>query len=141
MVYVNIKIQDHTGDRKLRLSWDNGNSRAAKKAQRRMEKMFKDLQKQGYRFYSCKKVLGIIPVKGKEVKDYNPEEGQLIYEMGEVKQKKKTERKLKKREPKIHEIDYENNKSKLEEPKGFEPEKDKVDMNRDYVATKPMRAG
>lgn len=132
--FVNIRIQDHTGDRKLRLSWDTGDSESAKIAQEKMKEMFLDLQKEGYRFFACKKVLGVFPKKGREVQRYDPKIGELFYEASS--------------EPKesgasivLEEIPSESEKVKYEEPKKFDPKKENVDTSRDYVATKTMRSG
>lgn len=130
--YVNIDIQDHTGDRKLRLSWETGNSEAAQKAQKKMEELFLDLQMNGYRFFTCKKTFGLFPRKGKEVKTYDGQIGELIYELDESKQIVN--------EPEFCEVEK-TLVEKYEEPKKFDPEIDELDVTRNYVATKPMQAG
>lgn len=76
MQTLNIEIQDHTGDRKLTLDWKPGD----KVAESHFQKMFEDLQRAGYRFYSVKRVMGIFKKKDKEVNYYDPSLGELIYE-------------------------------------------------------------
>lgn len=130
-----IRIQDHTGDRRMNLSWvpeDDEN------AQAKIQEMMEDLQKQGYRFYTCKRVLGIFTKKGKEVERYDPELKELIYvkpnvTKTQIEDKNKTS-------VKIYEIETEE-KVKHTEPKKYNPSKDKVDTSRDIVATKNLRAG
>ena len=141
MDFINITIQDHTGDRKLRLSWDTGNSDSAKAAQEKMKEMFEDLQKEGYRFFTCKKVLGVFPKKGREVTHYDPKLGELFYESEPETNGANGHRHNMVRVA-LEEIPAEENeKVKFEEPKKFNPTSDVVDTSRHYVATRPMRAG
>lgn len=138
--FVNITIQDHTGDRKLRLSWDPSNTESAKSAQARMEEMFIDLQNAGYRFFTCKKVLGLFTKKGKEVTTYDPRLGELIYESGETVRPVQMPS-VHRSSSKLQEVETDEQVIKYEEPKKFNPAKESIDTSRDYVATKPMRAG
>ena len=131
---IYISIQDHTGDRKLKLTWDPNDEVARKNIQ----EMFEDLQKNGYRFFSVKKVLGIFPTKGKEVKTYDPTLGELIYEKDPNFKEKQADEK--ESSLKIYEVEKPK-QEKYEEPRKFDPSKDKMDTSLDYVATKPMRAG
>lgn len=140
MDFVNITIQDHTGDRKLRLSWDTGDNEAARLAQARMHDMFTDLQKEGYRFFTCKKAFGIFPKKGREVTHYDPKLGELFYEAGEKSYEMSDDSKEMTRVL-LEEIPAEEEKVKYEEPKKFDPKKENIDTSRHYVATRPMRAG
>lgn len=140
MDFVNITIQDHTGDRKLRLSWETGNSESARLAQERMHDMFMDLQKEGYRFFTCKKAFGIFPKKGREVAHYDPKLGELFYEAGEKPRTSSIDSTEMTRVV-LEEIPDEEEKVKFEEPKKFDPRKEKADTSRHYVATRPMRAG
>lgn len=124
-----LSIMDHTGDRKLKLNWNPED----KDSTSHIEEMFKDLQKKGYRFFSCKKVLGVFTKKGPEVKRYDPELGELIYEVPAKREENKSSLK-------IHEVEKEQ-KSKYEEPSKYNPSTDSLDTDRDYVATGEMRAG
>lgn len=135
---IYISIQDHTGDRKLKLQWNpNPKEPSEEKAIEHIEEMFKDLQQNGYRFFSVKKVLGIFEKKGKEVKYYDSALGELIYE----KDPNFVEG-VNKRESSVTMYEVEKHKQeKYEEPQRFDPSKENVDTSRDYVATRPMRAG
>lgn len=130
---LNLVIQDHTGDRKLKLTWQPGDEEAEK----HIEEMFLDLQKKGYRFFSVMKLFGFLEVKGREVKTYDPELGEIIYEAPKEKRKEK------KNTLSITEVEKTEKQKRIvyENPKKFNPEKEKIDSSRDYIATKPLRAG
>lgn len=132
---IYISIQDYTGDRKLKLNWDPHDEVASEK----IEEMFEDLQLNGYRFFSVKKVIGIFDKKGREVKTYDPYLGEMIYEKDPTFENNEKERENK-NSLSILEVEKPL-QEKYEEPKKFDPKKDKMDTSRDYVATKPMRAG
>ena len=122
-----------------------------------MKEMFEDLQKENYRFFTCKKVLGIFPKKGREVNYYDPKLGELFYEASPNKGQVQMEKEEPKQpsfdvsktmnDPKVtsrvllEEIPEQEEKVKYEEPKKFDPKKDNIDKSRNYVATRPMREG
>ncbi|MCK2000374.1 hypothetical protein MZM54_03085 [[Brevibacterium] frigoritolerans] len=149
---IYVSIQDHTGDRKLKLDWDPNDEIA----NHNISEMFKDLQHNGYRFFSVKKVLGIFTKKGKEVKTYDPSLGELIYEkdihtkhLPSEKMESKTEGEVPAIQNKgtqndssltMYEVEKEK-QEKYEEAQKYDPSKENIDTSRDYVATKPMRAG
>jgi hypothetical protein len=121
--YIFIAIQDKTGDSKLKLQWDSKDKDAIEFAQEE----FKRLQEAGYRIFEVKKVLGFIKTKGEEIKEYNSKDGMVYYE-------KNVDRGFSLKEVEADNIRY-------EEPKKFDPKKDKVTRKKSYVATKPLRAG
>ena len=133
---MNIEIQDHSGDRKLMLNWKPGDETA----EERIGEMFKDLQNAGYRFYSVKRVLGIFKKKDKEVKSYDKELGELIYEEPAIKKGISATGTDEEVGLKMYESEKQKN-AKYEEPKKFNPDKESIDTSRDYVATQKMRAG
>lgn len=149
---IYISIQDHTGDRKLKLDWDPNDD----VANRNISEMFKDLQNNGYRFFSVKKVLGIFSKKGREVKVYDPSLGELIYEKGVRTNRLPAESIRSEVEGVVPAIQNEHTQSdnsltiyevekekheKYEEAQKYDPSNENIDTSRDYVATKPMRAG
>ena len=149
---IYISIQDHSGDRKLKLEWDPNDDIA----NQNISEMFKDLQKNKYRFFSVKKVLGIFSKKGKEVKIYDPSLGELIYEKDVRTKRLPSESIESEEEGAVPAVQNENTQSdssltihevekvkqeKYEEAQKFDPSKENIDSSRDYLATKPMRPG
>lgn len=169
--FIDITIQDKTGDRKLRLSWDNSDNESAKAAQEKMKELFIELKNNGYRFFSVKKVLGLFNKKGEEIHFYDAKDGELIYEkdpnfvMKESLNPEKEEPvsteslNINEEEPEnkilqfpveveekrfslLEHLRDDNEKNhKFEDPKKFDPEKDNFTEERSYLASKPLRAG
>lgn len=151
---IYLSIQDHTGDRKLKLDWNPKDGTATK----HIEEMFVDLQAAGYRFFSVKKVMGVFKRKGEEVKTYDPSLGELIYELDKTFIKEKgdspiakqningstndnVDQDTKETSVRMFEVEEEGQKQKYEDPKKYDPKKEGLDSSRDYIATKPLRAG
>lgn len=226
--FVNIDIPDQVdGHKKIMVEWETGDDIHEKEAQNRIQTLFLELQKEGYKIYSVKKRFGFFKKKGDEIKDYDPKTGEFIYEqfkpekehkeiiknaekkfirernekerekirkeieknrkwdkktsrwqnddVEEVKEnKKKKYKKLgeneylsrketvvietkdnrnefeeykklgttkEQRSVSMKEIERDQREIRYQEKRVFSPEKEKVDMNKDYVATVPMRRG
>lgn len=148
---VFLAVQDRTGDSKYKMSWNNKNQKDIEMAR----DVFVDLKERGYRIFSVKKILGFIKVKGEEVDEFNPNKNEFYYEQGELEIKNEVGENQKERvrcskeysqvkekeENTFSMEDVEMDNIRYDDAKLFNPEKEKIDSKRDYVATKSFYAG
>lgn len=102
--------------------------------------------------------MGVFKRKGEEVKTYDPSLGELIYELDKTFIKEKgdspiakqningstndnVDQDTKETSVRMFEVEEEGQKQKYEDPKKYDPKKEGLDSSRDYIATKPLRAG
>lgn len=155
-MYLNIDIPDTIdGHKKLHIQWEKGNTESAKEAQEEIKKMFTKLKESGYRIYKVKKVLGFYKTKGEEIKEYDPNTGEFVYqkddelvrqiELRNNKEKDEEDTKVvnieEYRKISIKEVEKDQREVRYEEMTKFEAEKEEVDLNADYVAGIRMRRG
>lgn len=141
---VFISIQDFSGDTKLKLSWDKNDKDSIKQAREE----FIRLKQSGYTIFSVKKILGLFPTKGKEIKRYDPKIGSIYYSKEELDKKDNTftmeefvDDVSVNSNGEAKESQNNTNEIKYEDTKLYNPEKEDVATDRDYVATSRLYAG